>query len=230
MVKATSGTVYECEYHLPNEPCDINHPRQPFRSVDSEKALKHEKEHQERIAFHAKQQHLRETTEEVLQREIRIGQWENWKEIFELGKKLNFIVERQPGMYGQSLSTFSAGIGLVHHIEELIWFQTNEGKLDEHNCRWMKEAHEALQANFVFGPRIDQDKEAKKGRDHLPELWVITKQIARAVKKLQRKFKNIEGMDEVKEYIRYTLDDIERDVKTLAESEGVTITLPSRIP
>ncbi len=210
MPKKRTGIVFECG-HSKEFSWDNCTPESPFCSVSLKKVEHHEKIHEELIVYEKQKKHLREIAEEVLRKEISIGQWEeDWLEIFTLGKKFNFVVRRQGGLYGQSLFTLEINMNVMHSIQRFIWLQTNEGKTNEKGPVW-----KIIDAVFDKDPWCA--KETKKASEYLPELWLLANKIEKALKKIKRKFKLLEDINNVEGSINSIKLFIQRYIDILAK-------------
>lgn len=222
MVKEIQGTIYQCELSNNENWWEFCNPEKPFISTSKKKTEEHQMTHQSVIDNWNKEKHLREISEEVLEREIRIGKWADWKNILILAKKINLLTNRQGVFTGQSMATFCGGIGVAIKVKELIWLQTKEGKTDEKGYKQYKDARNVLEA--IFNERLNREKKAKNATEHLPELRKATEDLQRELLKNTKKFKDIEGMKGTMDSVMTLLNLIKMDVESLAK-QGVKVVL-----
>lgn len=215
MVRKIQAIVYECE-------CDANEfpweggrctAEEPFKSVSIGDAERHEVRHERVIASIKENRKLQRTSRRIIAGKIHTGDWEDWREIFDMLVRLNRIVRRQPLFIDQSIGTYESILGLINKLGKFIWLQTTE---PEPGFSAHGEAWDAINS-FYNGT------ERKIASIDTPEYQFKLNSILGILKKrvaiLKFKFEQLGGVDDVERGIRYLSDSIQRDAATLARNK-----------
>lgn len=216
MVKAIRATVYECEYYREDVPWEKCRDGKRFRSVTREEMEGHEKGHRSMIARVERDYDLRDRAREIIAGKIRIGEWADWEELFDMLVIFSRTINRQPFLVGQSLGTYQCALGLLGGLIKFIWLQTNEPRYGYHP------SGVAWDTIHLFYDEDRREKSVPKDfANHQIDLKNILERLNRRISEVRAKFGSLEGVKDLEDSIEWMSSQIRRDAETIARQKIV---------
>lgn len=205
-MKREAATAWTCACANPDVEYDQCTPAKPFRSLKRKETAEHERNHIAHIEWYNRQMEMVVNIESVIESELRIGTWNDWKDLLNATKAFAKFAHEHQGVYGRSFFLRGASDDLERAMRNLIWYQTIEGKVvDDH--RRMGAVYKTLDALFRDIKRRGERKRAPRLplKNRFAAAEVLLGAIEREVKEIAKKFPDAEGLEEVldKMYICY---------------------------
>lgn len=209
-----TALVWVCACNDPDIEYGQCTPAKPFRSLKRKETAEHERNHIAHIEWYNRQMEMVVNIESVIESELRIGTWDDWKDLLNATKAFAKFAHEHQGVYGRSFFLRGASDDLERAMRNLIWYQTIEGKVvDDH--RRMGAVYKTL--DVLFG-----DIKRRGERKRFPRLPLETRfaaagalldEIERETKKIDIKFPHLEGLREVVERFRICYQQIDGDLR-----------------
>ncbi|MCL5411866.1 MAG: hypothetical protein M1150_04015 [Patescibacteria group bacterium] len=222
LTKKVAVELYQCRW------CDPNGDKPPVRAL-SAKELEdhHERTHGWLIADQAQKRHFAKMSKKVLAAHFGKS-WKNWRQIFALSRRLNYLLNRQCVFVGQSLRTFEAGLGAVHALRHLLIYNSPDSRPYEKGGYIYFPAgpcNKYIESAFEIKP-----KEAPKPpEEHLPELWEVLVKLIELTKPYHDQLVDYSPHTCLKEKGRliiqlgYLQGAIKADVQQINERNGINL-------